>query len=215
MKSNNGILFFGISCLLLLSSSTLSRLSAQEPAPAAATPATAPAQESRVASFAGLVEFYKSQKIMLNVDEPNESLQFAMQKENFSGVMVVKWDGRNGVCHFIQTMSYAVPEDKVQTYLLAASRLNHGFLFPGIGINLDNLGTYYRLTVPVAPKGYLSSTEVGTFSNFTLNKAVEFLPTLKEVLDGKVAVKDVVAHHQQKMIARAKQNAAQPAAEDK
>ena len=114
-------------------------------------------------------------------------------------MIVVRWDQPNGVCHFIQTLPLVLEAKQVPSYLDAATRLNHGFLFPGLGMNPDNHGTYYRLSIPVAPRGYLYDYEVMTYTKFVLDKAVEFLPTLKMAVAGEIEGKDVVAKHKEQL----------------
>ncbi|MEE2640349.1 MAG: hypothetical protein VX768_06955 [Planctomycetota bacterium] len=152
--------------------------------------------ESQIKTFEDLCEAYTAQKIKFQKNETNQTLLFPTRSQSFSSLMVIRWDQVNGVVHFIQTMPLTVKKEQVPLYLKAAQQLNHGFLFPGIGINLENGGTYYRLSVPVSPRGYLFDYEVGTYTKFALRKASEFMPTLQSTLDGQVPLEGIIQHHQ-------------------
>ncbi len=150
----------------------------------------------KISSFAELCIAYETQKIKFKRNDKNESILFQTSKGVFSGVMVVKWERANGVCHFIQTMPLELKAEQVDLFLRAAQTLNHGFLFPGLGVNLNNMGTYYRLSIPVAPRGYLLDFEVGTYTKFALNKISEFMPSLKDTLDKKIKIEELILSHQ-------------------
>lgn len=151
--------------------------------------------DEMVQSFAELCEAYAAQKIKFKRNDENQTLIFLTKQGDFTALMVVKWDSSNGVVHFIQTMPLAVKEDQVDLYLKVSQTLNHAFLFPGLGVDLDKKGTYYRLSVPVAPRGYLFDYEVGTYTKFVLNKAAEFLPTIKAALNEEIGVDEVILSH--------------------
>jgi len=175
-------------------------------------PATKPASSStepqQIKSYADLVSAYKKLNIKIKSNDENQTLMFRTERSNFSGVMVVKWDHINGVCHFIQTMPFDIKKEDYSLFLEAAAKLNHGFLFPGIGLDMTRGGSYYRLSVPIEPRKYLFDFEISSYTNFTLNKASEFLPTLKKVINREVTVDDVIKVHQLYMIEwRAERNA--------
>ena len=111
---------------------------------------------------------------------------------------MVRWDSGNGILHLIQTLPLRVTEDKYNLFLKAAQKLNHGFLFPGIGVNLENGGTYYRLSIPVQPRGFLFDYELGAYNRFAIQKAKEFYPTLEAAVDGKVTIDELILHHQKR-----------------
>ncbi|MEC9091275.1 MAG: hypothetical protein VX438_01120 [Planctomycetota bacterium] len=157
------------------------------------------AENQKITSFRELCKAYEAQKIRFQKNDRNESLLFETRKGKFDGLMVVKWDAGSGVVHFIQTMPLTLKKDQVSLFLEISQTLNHGFLFPGISVNLENLGTYYRLSVPVAPRGYLFDYEVGTYTKFALNKAAEFLPTIELGLEKKIKVEELLLFHQKKM----------------
>lgn len=150
----------------------------------------------KVTNFQELQAAFEAQKIKVQAKKESSTILFATRRGSFSGTMVVKWDAKNGVCHFIQSMPMKIPKEDYSRFLVAAAKLNHGFLFPGIGMNVDNGGVYYRLSIPVAPRNYLFDYEIGNYTRFTLNKAAEFLPTLQLVMKNNIEVDKVIATHQ-------------------
>ena len=166
-------------------------------------PATNPVPASpalnKVTSYDELVEAFTAQKINFQKNESSRSLLFNTRRDDFEGVMIVRWDGNNGVLHLVQTIPLKVPDEKRGLFLEAAQALNHGFLFPGIGMNLETGSTYYRISIPIAPRGYVLDYELGTYTRFTLTKASEFFPTLSDVVEGKVKPDEVVLYHQKKL----------------
>ena len=153
-------------------------------------------QDDRVESYADLVDSFDDMKINFQNNEEASTLLFQTKRKNFEGVMVVKWDDRNGVMHLIQTMPLRIEKEKFSRFLLVAQKLNHGFLFPGLGINLDNGGTYYRLSIPVSPRGYILRKELETYTRFSINKAAEFLPTIKKAMNEEIAIDELIPLHQ-------------------
>lgn len=170
------------------------------PTPTSKQQTKQPAKPQQIASYADLVKAYERQNISVKSNEKSQTLMFQTKRPEFVGVMVVKWDQVNGVCHFIQTTPFKIEKDDYPLYLEAAAKLNHGFLFPGIGLDMERGGNYYRLSVPIEPRKYLFDYEIASYTNFTLNKASEFLPTLKKVIDGTTKVENVVKVHQLHMI---------------
>lgn len=196
--------------LLLTTTFSLNLSIAQETEPKTPSPKSTPSSSKplQIKSYDDLVSTYKRLNIEVKSNEKNQTLMFQTGRPNFAGVMVVKWDQINGVCHFIQTMPYEIKKEDYALYLEAAAKLNHGFLFPGIGLDMTRGGSYYRLSVPIEPRKYLFDFEISSYTNFTLNKASEFLPTLKKVMNREATVDDVVKVHQLSMIElRAEQNA--------
>ena len=153
-------------------------------------------QDDRVESYADLVESFEAMKIKFQNNEEGRTIMFETRRKGFEGVMVVKWDDRNGVMHLIQTMPLRIEKENFDRFLLVAQKLNHGFLFPGLGINLDNGGTYYRLSIPVSPRGYLLRNELETYTRFSISKAAEFLPTIKKAMNEKIAIDELIPLHQ-------------------
>lgn len=168
----------------------------QDEFPSAKTEPGTRSANQKITTFTQLCAAYRAQKIKFQKNENNESLLFKTSKGKFAGVMVVKWDTGSGVVHFIQTMPLTLEKEQVPLFLKIAQTLNHGFVFPGIGVNLDNFGTYYRLSIPVAPRGYLFDYEIGTYTKFALNKATEFLPTIQEALEGNIKLEELILFHQ-------------------
>ena len=158
----------------------------------------------KVTSFEELVNVFKTRNIAIESNSKNQVIQINASQDDSRSVLVIKWDNKNGVIHYIQVMPLILKEEQEALFLQSAAILNHGFLFPGIGINPVNHGTYYRLSLPISPRGYLWDFEVITLTRFTMNKAAEFLPTLTAILDGKIEVKDTLTAHQQHLKALAK-----------
>ncbi|MDG2470559.1 MAG: hypothetical protein P8M80_14850 [Pirellulaceae bacterium] len=114
----------------------------------------------KVTSFEELVNVFKTRNIAIESNSKNQVIQINASQDDSRSVLVIKWDNKNGVIHFIQVMPMILKEEQEALFLQSAAILNHGFLFPGIGINPVNHGTYYRLSLPISPRGYLWDFEV-------------------------------------------------------
>lgn len=173
---------------------------AQDPIGAKEEKATASqGGETKIKSFDDLAQAYERQKIKITKNEKAQTLLFPTTVGKLQGAMVVSWDSKNGVLHLIQTMPVSVPKEKTDQYLRAAQTLNHGFLFPGIGLDLKKGTAYYRMTIPISPRGYIYDYELGTYTKFVMRKAAEFSPTMEAVVTGEISVEDVNLYHRKRL----------------
>ncbi|MEW4529510.1 MAG: YbjN domain-containing protein [Maioricimonas sp. JB045] len=160
--------------------------------PVAAQPEAA-AEPALLASFEDVVAVLERDGVPHQVNAEQQFVTIPTRRNGFQGVMLIRWAATDGVLHFVQNMPLQVPEDRRSDLVDAMVRLNHVYPVPGLGFNHATSTTYYRMTVPIQPRGGLTDRELTTYFNYALQQAINLLPTVKAVIDGDVAPDQVVA----------------------
>lgn len=154
-----------------------------------------------VSSFAQLIEILNTDKIN---HQPNEAENYTIVPINKNGLQaaqVIRWAAHDGVVHFIQVIPIQIEAERLPAIESAMIRLNHSYPVPGLGMNHENNTPYFRLTVPLLPRGHLLENEVKEYFSFCVNQAVNFTPALLALSKGEVAAKDIL-QFQRTMIQR-------------
>lgn len=114
--------------------------------------------------------------------EPGQSLiKVPTHKGPLDGVLFIRWEASQQVVHFIQTLDFAIPPERLPAVALAAAILNHALPIPGFGINAGLGNAYFRITMPLRPEGTIAKAEVQGLFNLVVRTASEHLGALREV----------------------------------
>ncbi len=184
-----------LACVCFLIPFSLQVISTQETSygqdsGAAATPA--PAQESvapppapvEIRTFDDLVGLLKKDNVAHKIDKASKAVVLPIKKDDIEGVQVIRWADQDGVAHFVQTMSLKIPKERLTAVEAAASRLNHATPVAGLGVNYDDQTVYFRMSVPIVPRGGLSAAEVRVYFQHTLRQALRSRPAMDAVIKG-------------------------------
>lgn len=134
--------------------------------------------------------------------QKNDEQQFVLmtvENENFKAAQVIRWAAPDGVVHFIQVIPLRAPEENLPAIESSILRLNHIYPVPGLGVNHETNALYFRMTVPLAPRGHLRENEVKDYISYCVRQAIQFTPTLTEVAQGRISPKDVLEYHRKKL----------------
>ena len=178
-----------LSLTLLICLNLLCPLSAQDEQPAL----------KEVTNIEQLIEILKAD----NIDhQANVEQQFVMVPINRSGMnsaQVIRWAAQDGVVHFIQVIPLQVPKEHAAAVESAMIRLNHSFPVPGLGMNPENNTPYFRLSVPIQPRGFLQENEIKDYFNFCVGQGVQFAPTLAAIANGEITASASLDYHRKRM----------------
>ncbi len=159
----------------------------------------APPTPKKVTSLQELVEILKAEKIEHQANIPEQYVVIPVKRGGLNSAQVIRWAARDGFVHFIQVIPVQIPDENLTVVESAMVRINHSYPVPGLGMNHDNNTTYFRFTVPILPRGFLLESEVKEYFSFSVNQAVQLLPTIKALAEGEVAAEDALEFHRNRI----------------
>ncbi|MEW4487963.1 YbjN domain-containing protein [Thalassoglobus sp. JC818] len=174
-----------LSLIVLLLTVAASPLIAQQP------------ESSQIKSLENLMQFFQRIGVNSQADLEQGFIAIPVKKEAFEAVHVVRWATSDGVVHFIQVIPLKVAPERIAALESAIVRLNHSYPVPGLGFNHETGTLYFRMTVPFAPAGYLTEQEAQEYFGYCINQAYQFVPTLTELIEGRVEPENVLQYHRQ------------------
>jgi hypothetical protein len=134
-----------------------------------------------IASYEELVRFF-SESGLLHQAEPSELLiKIPTRKGALDGVMFIRWQTEHQVVHYVQTLGFEVPPERLQPLALAVAMLNHVLPLPGFGINVGARQCYFRITMPLRPEGTITKQEIQGLFNIVVRTASEQQQALHDV----------------------------------
>lgn len=160
----------------------------------------APASEDvQIKSIEELVTIFERDKINHEAKLDQLYVAVPIQRGGFKSVQVIRWVVNDGVVHFIQVIPIKIPAEQLPSMESALVRLNHSYPVPGLGLNHENLTPYFRLTVPLQPRGYLLESEIKEYFSFCVSQALQFTPTLAGIANGDVPAEGALAYHRERI----------------
>lgn len=137
-----------------------------------------------ISSYEELVRFF-SESGLLHQAEPSEFLiKIPTRKDTLDGVMFIRWQANHQMVHFVQTLGFEVPDERLQPLALAMTMLNHVLPLPGFGINIGARQCYFRITMPLRPEGTITKKEIQGLFNIAVRTAAEQHQALRDVALG-------------------------------
>lgn len=176
---------------------------------AAADPLTpdgnASAPGKLITSFAELEELMTQDGVEFESVPEATTIQIKTGISEQAGPLLVRWDERQGVVHFIQAVPVRVPDDRLREIESTIVRVNHGMLMPGFGMNHTNRLIYCRVSIPIQLRGGILDREIRSYFNFVLKHATDLAPLFVAVAHQEVPADEALEFHQQQ---RRKKNTA-------
>lgn len=154
---------------------------------------TGPAQ---IASYQDLSTLLKQQNVMHEAQPETQSMLLPTVWNGIEGVQVIRWQDRDNVLQFIQSLPLEIPDFYIAPIESAIARLNHAMALPGLDLNHHGHLVSYRIALPLLPRGFVLPQEVQTCFRIALQTATGLVPTLGRVLSGDLEPFEVVADAQ-------------------
>ena len=145
-----------------------------------------------ITDFGSLVELLNRDSVTHQTEVDDQYVIIPTDKGGVDSVFVISWAGDDGVVHFIHQIPVEMPKEKLQDVETAMVRLNHAIPVPGLGINHDSGSLYFRLTVPIQPRGGMTAQEVRAFFSHTLSESERWRPILTAIIGGEASPESVV-----------------------
>ena len=174
---------FIVPLVLVTCVATGARLKAQEP----------PSQ-AMVSDFDGLVALLNRDSVTHQTENDDQYVLIPTEKGGIDSVCIIRWAAQDGFVHFVHRIPVKLPADRVADVETAMMRLNHSIPIPGLGINHESLGMYFRMTVPFNPRGGLSDQEIRAYFSHTLSQSERWRALLTAVVDGKTKPESVLEY---------------------
>jgi hypothetical protein len=143
-----------------------------------------PAAPILLKTYQDLLDLLNHDSVLHKADNEKMSATMPTKRKDLDGVMIIRWQQKDGVVQFIQTMPIDIPEARVAAVETAMMRLNHAMAVPGFSLDHTNRMAYFRMVVPFQPRGFLQDNELRAYFQVTLRQAAEFYDPLKRVAAG-------------------------------
>jgi len=159
------------SCVIL--AVNLSTIVAQEPEK----------EPKLLTSYQDVLEVLTGDSVLHQPNNKNQSIRIPTKRKDLDAVMIIRWQTNEGVISFVQSMPMELPEERVKSLETVMMRLNHMLAIPGFAINHENRLPYYRLVIPLNPRGGIQTNEFHLYLQLTLKHATTFFGPLKQVAE--------------------------------
>lgn len=159
------------SCIIL--AINLSTIVAQEPEK----------EPKLLTSYQDVLEVLTKDSVLHQPNNKKQSIRIPTTRKDVNATMVIRWQTNEGVISFVQSMPMEVPEERVKSLETVMMRLNHMLAIPGFAINHENRLPYYRLVIPLHPRGGIQDNEFRLYLQLTLKHATTFFGPLKQVAE--------------------------------
>ena len=159
------------SCIIL--AVNLSTIVAQEPEK----------EPKLLTSYQDVLEVLTGDSVLHQPNNKNQSIRIPTKRKDLDAVMIIRWQTNEGVISFVQSMPMELPEERVKSLETVMMRLNHMLAIPGFSINHENRLPYYRLVIPLNPRGGIQTNEFHLYLQLTLKHATTFFGPLKQVAE--------------------------------
>ena len=134
----------------------------------------------QLTAFDHLVALMNRDGVFHQVHPDDKSVRIPTKKGALEGLLIVRWQDRDGVLQFIHPLPVEVAPGRLGAVESAITRVNHALALPGFGFNHDAGLLYFRVTAPLPPEG-VSDRLVQALFRATVRTSADFFPALKRV----------------------------------
>jgi hypothetical protein len=154
------------------------------------------APQAPVDSYEALVQLLQTSGVNHRADAASQSVQIPVEIRGREGLHAIRWQSRDNVVQFFQTVLDKVPAEKFPVLEEALARLNHCLAIPGFDLNHDHGVVCFRTYLSLVPRGHVLPAEVWSAFRLAARNAVMFHPTLQRILNGESSPGNIVADAQ-------------------
>jgi hypothetical protein len=148
---------------------------------------------SVVASFVDLVALVQTLGLPHTANAEQQAVQVETTVRGEKGQMLVLWDPRAQLLHFVHALEVTVPEERVPAVVDAIARINFASVLQGFTFDHRTRRATYRFVVPRRVDGILLALEVDRAANAVLGAVGDYLPALRAISMGGAEPDDVLA----------------------
>ncbi len=164
------------------------------------------ATPTTIRSYSDLLALLEGEGVMHQADAAENAVLIPTAQRGVEGVQLIRWQERDGVIQFIQSMPLATPAERVAAVSEALLRLNHALAIPGLDFDHALGIVSFRTYLPIFSGGDESGVEpfkIQAMFRISSKTAVDVVPVLRRVIAGDLAAADVVAEVQRELAAAA------------
>lgn len=145
-----------------------------------------------IRSYQDILDLLARDGVMHQADAADLSVRIPTQRGPFEGVLLLRWQDRDGVMQLIHPLPLRARPDRLSTIESALLRLNHALALPAFGLDHGSGQLYYRVTLPVVPDGVSDRTVQSVF-RATVRTVYDLLPALRRVVEEGASAEGIVA----------------------
>lgn len=145
-----------------------------------------------IRSYQDILDLLARDGLMHQADTADLSVRIPTQRGPFEGVLLLRWQERDGVMQLIHPLPLRARPDRLSAVESAVLRLNHALALPGFGIDHGSGQLYYRVTLPVVPDG-VSDRAVQSVFRAAVRTVYDLLPALRRVVEEGATAEAIVA----------------------
>jgi hypothetical protein len=146
-----------------------------------------------VVTFADLVGLIAALGLPHAVNAQQQAVQVETTIRAEKGQMLVLWDQRARLAHFVHPLELTIPEDRAAAVVDAMARINHASVLQGFTFDHRLRRGGFRFVIPRRPDGSLTAGEIDTAARAVLDAVRDYLPALRAVSMGGAEPDDVLA----------------------
>ena len=135
-----------------------------------------------IRSYQDILDLLARDGLMHQADTADLSVRIPTQRGPFEGVLLLRWQERDGVMQLIHPLPLRARPDRLAAVESAVLRLNHALALPGFGLNHQTGTLYFRVTLPVAAAG-VSPQDLQSVFRAAVRTAFDMLPALRRVAE--------------------------------
>lgn len=146
-----------------------------------------------IVTFADLVALVRALGLPHEASPEQQAVRVQTTVRGEAGQMLVLWDARARLAHFVHPLALEVPEDRVPAVVEAITRVNHASVLQGFTFDHAQRRGAFRFVVPRRPDGSLQAQEVDQAARVVLQALADWLAALRAVSMGGAEAEDVLA----------------------
>lgn len=149
--------------------------------------------QNAITRYEDLLDLLRKDGVLHQANLEERSVTIPTGRGELRGVLVIRWQGEQGVVQLVQSLPFTVPAERTAAFESALSRLNHALLLPGFGLNHEGSTPYYRLALPLFPGRPPRPEDVRAAFRTAVKTAADFLPALRRVATEGASPETIVA----------------------
>lgn len=146
-----------------------------------------------ITSYDDLLDLLRKDGVLHQADVADRSITIPTGRGELRGVLMMRWQGEQGVLQLVQSLPFKVPDERLSAYESALARINHALLIPGFGYNHEVGSAYFRVALPMFPGRPLRAEDVRAAFRTAVKTSADFLPALRRVALEGAAPNTIVA----------------------
>ena len=161
-------------------------------------PVRPPGSVRWLTTYADLVQLLMRDGISHRADPRRKLVTLETEQQGILGLQEIVWQDEEAAVQFVQSVPVELPADPARLAGLESAllRLNAALPFAGLTLQHETARLYYRHTLPLLPRGGLTTDEVKAGFRLAVGMGAMLTPTLRKLAQGEIEPHQAVAEAQ-------------------